>query len=437
MSKPPKTIARNLSLTVHALGARGDGLADYDGQTVYIDGALDGEVVVSDITKGHDGILRGFAKQVTAAAPHRVTPPCVHAAQCGGCSLQHIDHDFYKAWKIERVRTALSYARVEAQQWQEPVFIPAHTRRRSNFTVMRRDKDVWIGYRQKRSHQIVRLESCLILDEALFARAQGLKPYLHRMIQDNHPANLFIQMTQSGLDVVITGPVGRKGEPDLSVHEAAGEMLHAFGGDSQDFGGGVARIGWRAKDRDRVEVLLQARPVTQDFSGLRVDLPIMAFLQPSREGENALVQAVMDFAPAKAAKAARIADLFSGCGTFSGPLLARGAVEAFEGDAAATAALKTAAQLRGHSIGSAEAPLTAHHRDLFRDPPRAGAVAQAKMIAGTHDLRSLTYVSCNPATFARDVAIMAQGGWVLSVTRPIDQFLWSDHIEIVAHLTRA
>lgn len=432
MSKPPKTIARSVTVTTTALGARGDGIGTYGDEAVYIDGAMAGEVVVTDILRGHDNIQRGFVKDIVQAAPERATPPCPHAADCGGCAVQHMAPDFYRDWKIARLQGALSFAKVEATEWLPPVFIPAGTRRRASLTLLRRNKDLWIGYRRRRSHDIIRAQSCAVLAPALWDRLQSMAPYLHRMVQDNRPASLFLQSTDSGVDVVITGPVGRKGTPDLSVHEAAGEMLNACG---------VARIGWRAKDRDAVEILLQAGPVLHDFGGLRVTLPVMAFMQPSRDGEAALVRDVLDFAPPSFRKAA---DLFSGCGTFTGPLLARGPVDAVEGDGPAHNALAAPART--------VSGLNAVRRDLFKDPlspdeldtydhvvidpPRAGAFAQVKAIARAEDLASLTYVSCNPATFARDAAILCEHGWCLAKIRPVDQFIWSDHIELTAHFTR-
>jgi 23S rRNA (uracil1939-C5)-methyltransferase len=140
--------------------------------------------------------------------------------------------------------------------------------------------------------------------------------------------------------------------------------------------------------------------------------------------------------------AGRFADLFAGCGTFAGRLLARGRVDAFESDAAAVRALTMAAAAR---------PLTAQRRDLFRnpvnadeaarydavvfDPPRAGAEAQARALAASR-VPCVVGVSCNPATFARDARILADGGYRLRAVTVIDQFAWSHHVELVASFAK-
>jgi 23S rRNA (uracil1939-C5)-methyltransferase len=174
----------------------------------------------------------------------------------------------------------------------------------------------------------------------------------------------------------------------------------------------------------------------------RVVPPPGAFLQATAEGEAALVAAVGQIV----GDAARVLDLFAGCGTFALPLAERAQVVAVEGEAAMLAALGLAARgvpgLR---------PVRTVARDLFRrpllpvelaaadavviDPPRAGAEAQARELAASRVAR-IAAVSCNPASFARDARILIAGGYRLEWVQPIDQFLWTGHVELVAAFTR-
>jgi 23S rRNA (uracil1939-C5)-methyltransferase len=167
-------------------------------------------------------------------------------------------------------------------------------------------------------------------------------------------------------------------------------------------------------------------------------LPPLAFLQPTPAGEATLVSAIMEFLP----KNGTFADLFCGCGTFSGPMLQRGTVDAYD-------SIESAIRALDKSKGAK--PLKAVQRDLFRnplqyaeankydaivfDPPRIGAHEQAKTLA-VSTTPILIGVSCNPATFARDARILVDGGYVFESIKVVDQFTWSHHVELVAAFTK-
>jgi 23S rRNA (uracil1939-C5)-methyltransferase len=202
----------------------------------------------------------------------------------------------------------------------------------------------------------------------------------------------------------------------------------------------VARLSWRVEGD--IVPLAQRRPVRVSFAGVAVDLPPDAFLQASREGEAALTDAVL----AQLASSRSVADLHAGLGTFTFAIAARGArVHAVEGARAAHDALRAAAHR------SVLSHVTAAWRDLAADPlqkqelarfdavvfdpPRAGAKAQAESLALSR-VPLVVAVSCNPATFARDAATLVAGGYRLERVLPIDQFVWSPHVELVATFRR-
>jgi 23S rRNA (uracil1939-C5)-methyltransferase len=315
-------------------------------------------------------------------------------------------------------------------RWLEPVFVPAATRRRVTFAAVKTARGVTLGYFRRRSHQVADIASCLVAEPAIMALRAILAPLLAPLLRDGKPADVFIQSMTGRFDVAITGPVGRSGTPDLAVHEAIARLAHAAP---------IDRVSWRAREGDEAEVMLEINPPRARFGALDVALPPLAFLQPTRLGEAALVAAVMDALPA----AGRLADLFSGCGTFAGAMLTRGAVDAFENAEAAVRALDRAKGAR---------PLKALRRDLFRDPlqpdelarydavvfdpPRAGAHEQAKALAAS-PVRCVVGVSCNPATFARDARILVDGGYRLESVKVVDQFTWSHHVELVAAFAKS
>ena len=186
------------------------------------------------------------------------------------------------------------------------------------------------------------------------------------------------------------------------------------------------------------EPRFEPQPVTISLGGVPVAMPIGSFLQATADGEAALAEAVRE----ASAGAATTADLFAGLGTFT--LSLGGQITAAEASREAILALKMAASRAGR-------PVAAEHRDLYRrpydskelaafeavvlDPPRAGAQEQVRELASSPVPR-IAYVSCNPATFGRDAEILAAGGYRLDWVRPVGQFRWSTHVELVAAFSR-
>ncbi|HZD24921.1 MAG TPA: RNA methyltransferase, partial [Alphaproteobacteria bacterium] len=186
----------------------------------------------------------------------------------------------------------------------------------------------------------------------------------------------------------------------------------------------------------------ERRPPLIELGGVPVTPPPGAFLQATAEGEAALVRLVSE----ACAGAGRIADLYAGIGTFSFALARAAPVYAAEQDAAAVAALVAA---RNGAAGLKQ--IEAEMRDLVRrplgpgelarfdavvfDPPRAGAARQVEELARSK-VPLVVAVSCNPATFARDSRTLADGGYRLERVTPVDQFLWSAHVELVATFRR-
>jgi 23S rRNA (uracil1939-C5)-methyltransferase len=229
--------------------------------------------------------------------------------------------------------------------------------------------------------------------------------------------------TDTGVDIAATG--GKPTDAALSASLIAVAAKH-----------GVARLTWNG------DVLaLFTQPVLR-IAGVAVAPPPGAFLQPTVEGEAALVAAVLD----AAGDEGPVVDLFAGMGTFTLPLSRRLPVHAAEGDASLTAVLSTAIrQEQGLK------PVTVETRDLFRnpllpedlaafaaaviDPPRAGAEAQTRALAASQ-IETIAMVSCNPVTFARDARILADAGFSIDWIDIVDQFRWSPHVELAARLTR-
>ena len=422
-AQPPK-----IQLSVDRLGMQGDGIARWDNQAVYIEGALAGEVVEVSISQDKQGVLRGRLLSVIDESPDRQSPPCIHYEICGGCSTQHLNQTAYQQWTTDKIHALFDAKEVKPRQWLDPIFIFEQTRRRVTFVASKVGGKVIIGYNQRRSHQFFDAPKCLLPELDLMQLRHDLLPYLERILPHKKLCDVFIQKCDNGFDVCLTGLVGAQKKPDLTVLETAADMVRALP---------IIRLSWRLRDKDEPEVMLETAKPYVMFGDLSVPVPPLGFLQPSMAGQAALMDVVRNAIPNEIKKAA---DLFSGCGTFTGVLRQGGMqVDAFEGEEQAITALKSAGHHTAFKRDLFQNPLTGNELDAYDlvviDPPRAGAKAQSEMLADS-SVRTIIAVSCNPATFVRDAQILMDGGYVLEIAQIVDQFIWSDHVELVGVFAR-
>lgn len=407
-----------VTLAITRLGHRGDGIADTPSGEVYVPFTLPGETVVVD----RDGD-RARLIEVRAPSPVRTKPVCRHFGECGGCALQHLAPRAYRAWKRDLVVTALAQ-RGLAPEVAPLIAIDPRSRRRAVLTARRQGKAVTVGYHARLSHRLIDVAECPVLVPAI----ERVLPVLRRVIDPLVPAKgelrVGITATRNGLDLALEGPARRGPALVARVIDDLRRM-------------GVARLSIAGEP-----VLTLAEPAVE-VDGIAVVPPPFAFLQAVEAAEIALGRLVVD----AVGGARQVADLYCGLGTFSLRLARSARVKAVEGDADALAALTTAA---AHASGLK--PIETLRRDLARmplsagelkgfdavvfDPPRAGAAAQAAELAGSQ-VPVVVAVSCSPATLARDLRILVDGGYQIDAVTPVDQFLYAPHIEVVARLSRA
>ena len=354
--------------------------------------------------------------------PHHQQPPCRHFPECGGCQLQHADDNAYAGYLVDRVRSALAQHGLDTDI-HEPHLSPPRSRRRATLRALKLGKGAIVGFNAERSHRIVDMRECHILRPELFALIDPLRELFRGLLQPRRATEVQLTLADQGADVTLSGV-----EADGL---AAIELLTGFAAEH-----GLARL---SLDRGLgAETFYEPVPATVTLAGVAVPFPIGGFLQATADGEAALVECVQK----AVGGAPRTADLFAGLGTFA--LALPGQVYAAEASRDAALALKSAA-------GRAGRPLAVEHRDLYRrpldadelakfdavvlDPPRAGAAEQASQLAQSTVPR-IAYVSCNPATFARDAKTLADGSYRLEWVRPIGQFRWSTHVELAACFVR-
>ncbi len=422
---------RIIEAEINGLGALGDGIVrDEGGGAIHIPGALPGERWRAEIV----GTRLRKAELVMASALRREAF-CPHYQGCGGCQAQHLSEDFYGEWKRDVVRQALTRAGLSGVAVEPLIRLQGDDagRRRVDWALLRdRAGQVRLGFRQQGSHHIVDIGECAIVEVDIAALIMPLKALAVALLQPGERGGCRITLSDTGTDVLLTLPH----LPDLEERE----RLTRFAGE-QD----CARLSVQTAETAPETVLLRRHPVVH-FSGVTVPLPQNCFLQASRAADRVLCDLAVTTSEEDGA-GGEAADLFSGLGTFSFALRKAGArVQAYEADEAAVVAMQAGinrAQLGNISVSRRDlfrqpllaAELKRFSRVLF-DPPRAGAREQVEMLAAS-DVAEVIAVSCNPASFARDMAILVQGGYRLERVVPVDQFPYSRHVEMVARLRRA
>lgn len=389
------------------IAAKGDGVT---ASGRHVAGAVPGDTVAEDGT-------------ITPGA-HHVAPVCRHFGTCGGCLLQHADD-----WALAEFVAGRVLFAAKGQGFESGEVLPVHlsppaSRRRAGLHALRTAQGAVVGYREGGSHRIVDLAECPVLHPALAALIGSLRAF----VAAHGPramVGIDLTLADQGVDVsFVHFPL-----EGLSATEAALDFAREKGLARLTFDQGYGP-----------ETIWEPEPATVTLAGVAVSLPPGAFLQATRDAEDRMVADACEWLEG----ARLVADLFAGLGTFAFGLRQGRKVLAVEADRAAYLACKAA----GAGTGGA---VLALHRDLFRnplqpaeldrfdavllDPPRAGARAQVAEIAAS-TLARVVYVSCNPSSWARDVAVLSAAGFRLAKLRAVGQFRWSTHVELVSMFER-
>jgi 23S rRNA (uracil1939-C5)-methyltransferase len=378
---------------------------------------LPGEIVQARAVARRTGATVYEAETWLRESPDRAKPPCPHFGTCGGCAVQHLADQAYAAWKRGLLVDALGRAGLGEVPVGPLLRTPPGVRRRADFSLARgRDGTVAVGFHARRAQAVTDMQACPVLAPALLALVAPLRTLAAGLACLTRLGAAVINLLDHGADMLLH--CEREPGPADRAKLAAFARAHH-----------LARIAW-----GKGETIVQLAPPTLTLSGTRLAVPPGAFLQPSMAGEALIIAAVLQGLPARAK---RIADLYAGLGTIS--LALPGRPDAFEGDPAAVAALHATGRARALKRDLARQPLQpeelAAYDAVVLDPPRVGAAEQVAAIAASR-LRHVAYVSCAPASLARDARTLVDAGFRMVSATPIDQFLWSPHLETVAHFAR-
>lgn len=303
------------------------------------------------------------------------------------------------------------------------IALAPQTRRRAVFGYRRLADRLVLGFNERASHQIIPLNDCPLLVPALSSLLPRLAGLLAPWLPKASQGDIIAVASDCGVDLTLDLPE----RPDLATYQGLADVAESLD---------LARLSIRI--RSEVEPLANHRSPFITLGETRIFLPSGAFLQPSKDGERALQDLVLE---GLSGVTGPIADLFCGLGTFALPIAAAGkrTVTAYDSEAIQTGPLHATGRVQAQARDLFRLPLMVSEMQGFNalvlDPPRAGAQQQCTelaMASGGQGPQKVVMVSCNPATFARDARILVDGGFTLLFITPVDQFAWSAHVELVA-----
>jgi len=406
----------HVKLTIETLGARGDGIAKIDGRAVFVPFTLAGEVVEAEGELPHLTL-----NEVLTKSANRVSPPCPHFGTCGGCSLQHADAPTMLDWKRQKVVDCFA-AEGLSPEIGTCVASDIASRRRVTFTAQRTDDGVVLGFKERASDDLVGITACSILLPQIADHIATFTKLCASILRGREEIQLTVTACDNGLDLSFALP------------------QELTSGLTADFVRAFAKTNFIRASANGDILVEREKPIVT-FGKAHVAVPSGGFLQAVEAIEQEMARLVIGHLK----KSKRVVDLFCGSGTFALRLAQRAKVHAVESEKTSLEALQQASGADGLK------PVTTEKRDLFEapmtakelssfdgiclDPPRAGAQAQVAEIIKT-DIARLAYVSCNPQTLARDAAELVKAGFALDQVTPLDQFLFSPHVEVVALFSR-
>ncbi|MCQ1849713.1 class I SAM-dependent RNA methyltransferase [Neorhizobium galegae] len=411
-----------VTVTINRLGAQGHGIANGENGPVYVPYALPGETLA--IARNGD---HGTVMSTSNPSPDRVTPPCRHfgpdSDACGGCSLQHLADVPYHAFKRNLVVEALKSKGLTPEVGELVIAHPGE-RRRVVFSARKTEKELLLGFNRAETNHIVSIVECPIASPGIVARLEAIRAVGKALATGSETFQIAVLETLAGLDLAAEGLKPLDDKQRRTVTETVLALKS------------IARVSVNG------EIVIELQKPLVDFGGVKVSPPPGAFTQATKPAEDAMAELVLSHI----GKAKRVIDLFAGSGTFSLRLARIAKVHAVEGDEKSVRAL----DLAGRNTQGLK-PVSVEKRDLYRrpmmvselknydavvfDPPRAGAEVQMKELARS-TVKTVVAVSCNPLTLARDLRILVDAGYQIKAVTPIDQFLWSPHVEAVALLQK-
>jgi 23S rRNA (uracil1939-C5)-methyltransferase len=372
--------------------------------------------------------------------PNRAKAPCKHFETCGGCLYQHMQIDFYKNLKLSMLKKIFIDFSLEKEieKFSEIKVIGPLLRRKANFEALKKNGEIFLGFHRFGSRQIINIDSCEIMNPKISNLLKSLKDLCLAILEEFQKCEFFILLAENGLDI------GFEIHGSKILSEKSRFVISEFCKNSDD----VIRFFFKAgKNQEILYEKQNSESPFVFFGKYKVCIDSYSFLQTSKEAENEILESIQEFFPENHEKLSLI-DLFCGRGLYALNFENQfNSVYGFELD---TQAIKDfAAAVKENNLidkikifqhNLFDEPILENffneNQFVVINPPRAGAKKVCEQISwGRFKPKNLVYVSCNPKTFVTDAKILLENGFKISKINIIDQFIWSNHLELIAHFS--
>ncbi len=407
----------NISNIGHGIGF------DEDKNKIFVQGAITGDVVEAQISKKTSKFTLAQIDKIIEESKFRQKATCEYFDKCGGCSLQHLKHDFYLDFKKKNISNLLARNEIKANNELKFIEIGKNSRRRVKFHVT---NDNNLGFYAQNSHDLVEIKHCLMLEKDIEALIMPLQNLLNKL-----PINFIETISVCKFDNIIDVVFGLK-KSNIST-KISNQLA--------DFAKNAGNINLGYKIKNKTTLVYQASKPSLTLNNIRIDLPSNIFLQASAKGQKEIISQILEFIASNNIKNA--IDLYSGIGTYSFSIIDKiDRIDAFEGDKKMADCINQNARKNNltHKILAKSRDLASNplrkneltNYDLvIINPPRNGAKSQISKLVES-DIKNIIMVSCDLNSFFKDATILIDNGFELEMINAIDQFYYTSHIEIVA-----
>jgi 23S rRNA (uracil1939-C5)-methyltransferase len=395
-----------IKLNITDLDSNGLGVAHYQGKKILVNGALPDETIL--VSKDNCSQLI----EIIQPSPLRINPPCKLFNKCGGCNIQHIDnYHEYKTSLVKKLLEEINFSGI----LHPLITTPSRSRRRASFKV----KNYQLSFNQYHSKLTVAIDDCLLLEDDLNQLIRPINLLLYRLKIQIYEVNLV--SSDSGVEVILYSQKNHS----LEHNNILSEFAYQYN---------ISRIIWH---KNTPSIIIQIKPVELHFNNIKVDLPIRSFLQVSKSSMEIMNNIIKKHINVRE----KLLELYCGCGSFTLNLANLTKITAIEGHKESILALIKAANRYNLKIEARcqdlyNRPIKSNEIDNYKqiliNPPRNGATPQIKEIAKSKNLSDVIFVSCSLVNFVRDTKILLEAGFYLKEIYPIDQFLYTTHLELIA-----
>ena len=406
------------------------GIGRLEGRVIMIPATAPGDTVRARIVEAKENYAVGEMIALVEPSAKRQTPPCQYFDRCGGCSWQHVRYDVQLQAKQRSVDDALRrIGKIAGYELRPIIPSPRQFRYRRRIR-LQSDKNRRLGFYRALSHEPIEIDSCLIADEQADLQIGNLRRWVGEL--DTVIEQVEIVAGDEPGELVVMAATG---ESDFNPRDAS-VCNRLLTGQPAVSGVIIMGRGWR-------RTFGQPKISIRTESDIRLQVEADVFTQVNREGNQEILQALLRAGEFNGSD--RVLELYCGAGNFTVSVAKRvREVVAVEAHRAAIDSGKLSAQLNDvENIRWKCAHVPAALKELGRrgerftkiilDPPRAGAKGIDRDLASL-DARKIFYISCNPATLARDLSALAIQGYKLRMVQPVDLFPHTFHVETLAEL---